>query len=442
MIRGMFAMLDRALRVDSRLLRAHLVRLFFVAIVVWTLLNARSMSSILGAPGHQFFEGMLIFTFILITLGGLSIFPTAITEEKEEMTLGLLRMAGVGPAAILLGKGTSRLLIVLSILAVQFPFLLLSITLGGVLLHQVWAGYMALIAYMLLLANAGLLLSVIFPNSRKAAFWMTVILFLYFVAPWILRSVLMASTTAGTISLEGNTMLYAEWVLDLFDASNVFYRLDMMTSSNFTEPVVSFQVISNCVAALAFFLLSWFTFNFFNREETSASQERPWLPRRLGRRGLLRVPRAWPFALVWKDFYYLTGGLPMIMAKLCLYGFLSVGADAIYEYSNNFAVTLDQETLGDTFMWMGAIFFFIEMCFYCSRIYHEELRWKTFPGLYMLPGSFLLTVYSKWVGCLLGLIPAILYFVLGVFLAPGDFEYLWNEFWDEPWLFYILLQFS
>ena len=52
-------------------------------------------------------------------------------EEKEEQTLGLLRMTGLSPLSILLGKSTSRLCGALLLLAAQFPFTIFAVTLGG-----------------------------------------------------------------------------------------------------------------------------------------------------------------------------------------------------------------------------------------------------------------------------------------------------------------------
>ena len=80
-------------------------------------------------------------------------FATAITEEKEEGTLGLLKMAGISRVSILLGKSTSRLITAILLFLVQLPFTLLAITLGGVTLGQIFAAYWALLAYMLLVAH-------------------------------------------------------------------------------------------------------------------------------------------------------------------------------------------------------------------------------------------------------------------------------------------------
>ena len=91
-----------------------------------------------------------------MTLLGIGFFSTAITEEKEEDTLGLMLMAGISPLGILAGKTGGRLWQALLLVIVQYPFMLLAVTMGGVSGAQVWAVTVALLAYMVLLAGFGL----------------------------------------------------------------------------------------------------------------------------------------------------------------------------------------------------------------------------------------------------------------------------------------------
>src|SRR5262249_43201599 len=105
MFTGTLAMLHRAVRLDARLLRTHLFRAGFAWLVYVSLLYALWISqTLLGAPGLRMFEAMTWLNVVLISLAGVSFFATAITEEKEEDTLGLLKMAGIDPLGILLGK--------------------------------------------------------------------------------------------------------------------------------------------------------------------------------------------------------------------------------------------------------------------------------------------------------------------------------------------------
>jgi len=82
------------------------------------------------APGCVFWTDGLV-NLIFITLAGLSSFASAITEEKEEMTLGLLRDDGAQSNRYLLGKSTEPMIGALLLLLVQVPFIMLAVTLGG-----------------------------------------------------------------------------------------------------------------------------------------------------------------------------------------------------------------------------------------------------------------------------------------------------------------------
>lgn len=105
--------------------------------------------------GTELFSSIAWLNLLFITCAGAGYFSTAITEEKEEETLGLLQMAGLNHIGILLGKSTSRLIQVMLLLVVQFPFMLLAVTLGGVTTDQILAAYVSVLAFTVLLANLG-----------------------------------------------------------------------------------------------------------------------------------------------------------------------------------------------------------------------------------------------------------------------------------------------
>ena len=164
------ALFERALRLETRSLFMCLARAGLLVVILFFLLPLQSMAVMgwYGAPGLRFLEEMVWINVVFITLAGLSYFASAITEEKEEMTLGLLRMTNLNPIAILLGKSTSRLIGALLLLLVQVPFILLAVTLGGVGMIQIAAAYGTLLAYMFLVCNFALLCSVIFRNTAIA----------------------------------------------------------------------------------------------------------------------------------------------------------------------------------------------------------------------------------------------------------------------------------
>src|SRR5262249_13880134 len=128
MFYGLMALLTRALRMDSRQMRNHLFRLAFVSFIYICLLVATFQSSFLGSPGLAFFSQIVWLNVLFVTCAGIGFFSSAITEEKEEDTIGLLQMAGLNHLGILLGKSTSRLIQVVMLLIVQFPFMLLAVT--------------------------------------------------------------------------------------------------------------------------------------------------------------------------------------------------------------------------------------------------------------------------------------------------------------------------
>nr|MDQ3331062.1 ABC transporter permease subunit [Planctomycetota bacterium] len=168
MSHGLLTLFNRSIRMDARGVKGHAFRIAFALFIYFGLLNAYLTSLAFGAPGLRFFSSICYLNLLFIGLAGTSFFATAVTEEKEEGTLGLLKMAGMSRGAILLGKSTSRLLSSMLLLMIQFPFLLLAITLGGVLYGQVAAAAVALLSFLAFTANAALLFSVICKRSGTA----------------------------------------------------------------------------------------------------------------------------------------------------------------------------------------------------------------------------------------------------------------------------------
>src|SRR5262249_36578238 len=213
MFTGTLAMLHRAVRLDARLLRTHLFRAGFAWLVYVSLLYTLWISqTLLGAPGLRMFEAMTWLNVVLISLAGVSFFATAITEEKEEDTLGLLKMAGVDPLRILLGETTRRLLGAVLPLLVQVPCPLLAIRLGGLTLGQVVAASFSLTAYTILLANIGLLCSVVFQRGGMASIVTGLVLILHLVAGAGVRAVALGLVNSGLVASRSNV---EEWLEDL-----------------------------------------------------------------------------------------------------------------------------------------------------------------------------------------------------------------------------------
>ena len=93
----------------------------------------------------------------------------SITEEREAERLGLLRMTGLGPLTILLGKAGARTVDGLELLLVQLPLALLLISPGGVEAREILDLFGLLIAWLLLSTSLATCASVLCRSSRAAS---------------------------------------------------------------------------------------------------------------------------------------------------------------------------------------------------------------------------------------------------------------------------------
>ena len=439
MISKTFTLTSRALRVDSRMMRSHLLRFCLLAALLWMLVVTYWSSVSFSAPGLTFFYYVSYLNFFAISLAGCSYFATAITEEKEEMTLGLLRMAGISPVSILLGKAAPRLATAFLLLATQFPFTLLAITLGGVTTHQVLSVYMGLFAYILLLMGLGLFWSVVCRTSRTASWMTTVSLLAFFGIPSLLWIVLNAYIAAGIIATGDPLIGGLLWLVDTASDATIAWRLSTIMQTGFAEPAISFQVMSNVAAAAVLFGLAWVMFRFVGKEEPAASPERGLLARRTAKSRMFRVGRAWSSALTWKDFNFIAGGKTVMIIKFIGYG----GSFPLFDLHEQISGGrgFNRQDYGESIMIGMMLAGGVEIALYASRIFREEIRWRTLAGICMIPGSIAGMAYSKTAGCLLALFPAVFYMGVGIFLNIEDVVNFISNDLDEPAVWWIGMQY-
>ena len=453
MLGGTLALLVRSLRVDARRIHLHLSRALLVGLIYMNLIAAQQSQLFFGAPGLRFFSMMSFLNFFFISLAGVSFFATAITEEKEEMTLGLLKIAGIRPLALLLGKSTPRLLSAMLLLSVQFPFTLLAITLGGVTIHQVLSTYLSLLAYLLMLANVALFFSV-FSRSSSAASWRTgLLLALFLFSPFLLQLLdrdlvkykwIASDGFAATMLLEASSRLrsISPWMrlLFLMQTGALARTVGTGTIGSWLS-LFDVQIISNLIISAVFFILSWCLFDRCTRVEHSASPSRGPLARQIWIGRFFGVGRSWRHALAWKDFYFLTGGLTMMFIKLLLYGMLIPGYFIVNYLSQPDRYIFDREALALLLMDSMIAVAVVEILIYTSRIFLDEVKWNTLSGISMLPLSTVELVCGKIIGCLLALVPAITFFLIGAFLDLRTLFDALERFIVEPMFWSILSQF-
>lgn len=417
-----FALFLRSLRVDARLLRSHLMRFGLLGFVVVNLFISQLLSFAIGAPGLHFFRFITWVNFGFASFAGILLFSTAITEEKEEQTLGLLRMANVGPFALLIGKLAPRLLAALLILAVQFPFTLLAITLGGVSWHQVHAAFWTLFAHIVLMGTLGLFSSVVCRRSGIAvaltALLVLAAVLLPLIAFFYFMSVTVPSTEPAWIQ---RVHEWGQAISDQVVRNTAGWRLSQILSTGFDEAAVGWQVGTNVALAGLLLGVSWLVFDLFNRNVDVAVSQTGRVAALLTGRRRGRSRRAWRRPLAGKDFRTFTGGWTAGLAKLLLYG---PAAYLLLLTVNDWSPSrIDADRLGA--LLMGLMLYLalpLEALLLAARVFRAELKEKTWPALMSLPLSLPEIAYPKVAGCLLGLVPAVLYFLFGAFLSPQSVD--------------------
>ncbi|MCA9013325.1 MAG: hypothetical protein KDB01_26430, partial [Planctomycetaceae bacterium] len=275
---------------DSKSIYPHIVRAAFSFIMFFSISAAFIDSFGTSRTGLRFFELICYLNVLLITVSGVSYFVTAVTEEKDAGTFALLRLAGMTSLSITLGKSTSRLVSSLMLLVIQLPFTFLAITLGGVLWQQIIASYIALAAWMILVANFALFCSVRCATSGRAAGMAGAVLALIFVLPDLIVSGL-AAFPAGSIPHTISKTLNG--IPAALETISVVERLNTLLQTDSTVVFFGQQFWISIVIAIGFFVISTLTLDFWSAPAgIEGPSENPTVRR-------WSVGRAWPMAIMW-----------------------------------------------------------------------------------------------------------------------------------------------
>ena len=435
MFRGIFAMFFRALRVDSRSVWVHvswLVLLLVIYIALWT---TQLQSMFLGAPGREFFLTVIYLNAIFMTLLGISYFSSAISEERELDTLGLMLMAGISPIGILMGKSTARLFQIFLLLALQYPFTLLAITLGGLMPDQIYAAYAALFAYLMLLANVGLLFSVLSRRNRDSASLTTLWIIAYLFVPlfaWggyeFLQSPNVDWAQSPFLVAASPTL---KPVLLWLSQTSIFGQLYIVTQTG-SQFEWTPQLISNSLGGIVCFLLSWWIFPYISHDPATETTSRAVLSRKSGRTRWLGTGRVWGVALAWKDFHFVSGGWFGILSRCGLYiGLYWLTCFVLCPWNSESVWHANWRDVAWGYQIFILPLFTIDCMMCASRVFNDETRDQTLSTLLMLPHSVPDLVYSKIGGCLTGLIPGMIAIVTAFFLLT-DSTITWRELYMVP----------
>ena len=391
MLSGPLALLSRSLRLDARSKSIHFLRFALLVFVYFNFCVVWFFSHWYSAPGQYLFSSISYLNALFVSLLGLGYFASAITEEKEEDTLGLMLMAGISPVGILAGKFGARYLQAISLLIIQVPLMMLCVTLGGIMYDQIWAATVSLIAYLSLISGLGLFCSTIARNSRTASALVVLGLVLYFLAgPYLMAAL-------GVVVFNSLN----PWDMEGF---SVFLRLFQILQSGFAGSVWSPQVVLDFGLGTLFAGLSWLCFGYATRNPTTEAIPRELVARRrrFFRFSAGRVHKN-PFA--WKDFHFASGGYGGLTLRIVFY--LMVGVSLAFMFVDDATGFSFNEDFVANYITVIYGLLPLDLAISFSRSMNEEIRQKTLPSLVMLPVSVRTIVYSKLAGAAAGSLPGL-----------------------------------
>lgn len=353
-----------------------------------------------GAVGRNFFTTVMWIDLFVLSIVGLSYFASAITEEKENDTLGLLRMTDLDALSILMGKSTGRLLGALFILLAQLPFMLVAVTMGGLVVHQVLAGFACLLGYVFLLSNVGLFCSVVAKRVAGATMLSGAVIFALLVLPWWLY---------GSGQLADGSWL--ERGLDTWARMTPFVHLGQVVWTGFNGAIFGWQFFASLVVGVIFFGLAWLLFDRFadpSDEKPGAGFVAPVANEVTPTRAL--AGRAKTPALRWKDYHYVAGGsTSVVLQSMVILVIIIVSMNAL---RNNRSEAWAM--FGFFMSQLSGLFLAFCLAINASRIFKKERDQRTLSSLLMLPMSTSRLVWEKTFGCLKAVLPGILGFGLGL----------------------------
>ena len=424
-----FALSRRALQESSRSKVPISLRGLVILALFFTVFAAQE-SAARGLSSGADLLGMIAWTdWVLINLLGVTAFASVITQEKEAMSLGLLRLAGFSPASLLLGKSVGLLLQALFLLIVQVPFCMLAITLGGVTLAQVLTIYGVLLSYLMLVYSASMLCSVVMPRNRSASIMATILLLTYHILPPISLAILAeqrATWVGGALT---------GWLTSWQSSTAMYGLAESSMSVGGAGLDVQSHIYSGLLLSLIFFCAAWSLFGVCTRNEVvSAPSRRRNLLGLFGRnrRGSLRVWTNNPF--LWKDYQFTAGGWTTTITRCLWYLAFFVLISLIDPYRN-------LRDLGEWIMGTMCFVIVLEIGMQLGRVFQQEIKQKTLASLFTSPHPLPFIALSKIAGTLWIAVPALLFFFVGALLDPQEVSSFIRRDLDEPgfWMFIMII---
>lgn len=426
------AFVTRSIRQESRLLSHHLVR-GGLALLTLYLLGLQVISSArMGASGYRLIAGIMNCCYWCLTLLGVMYFSVAITEEKEEETLPLLRMTGVRNITLLLGKSLPRLAVVILLILVATPFLMLAVTLGGVVPEQIFASLIGLTCYAFCLSQVGLFASTVSRNSSAAVRWTVLLWLLLEFGHWMFMLMAFGCDEWGLHNL-------AEWFQWL--AGSLGERTMWQASSAYLmfergESIWHPQMTFHLTVGAIFFGLSYLLFERFTQHAISQGAAATVATARgiFNRTNIQRSLRCWDAAMEWKSWQFVAGGWFWFWVWMISLPVLSV--TTVIAISAMVGEVPPAEAFGWTLIIIGTAGLAIQLGRLFGNVLNREIYDQTLVSLCMLPKKRGVILHRMILGVLPFLIPPLVCISLGFLwnaAAAPRFVVDTSELFAEPW---------
>ncbi len=431
------AFLTRSIRQESRLLTHHVVRGSLVLLTLFLFFSQVIEAPRRGASGLYLVSSISNCCYYCLTLLGVMYFSVAITEEKEEETLPLLRMTGISNFTLLTGKSLPRLVVVALLILVSTPFLVLSITLGGVLPEQILALILGMMCYAFFLSQLGLFCSTVCRSGNRAV-TLTFVLWLVFeFGGWLLYAMAYGCQLRDFFLLQDRFEKASSYLLErsMWNACSEYLMFER------GESIRHDQMTFHMAIGQRFFLISWLVFGLFNNASIAqGASESEDISRGLATKSNdLRSLRCWDAAIVWKSWQFLVGGwlwifvysigLPLFTVSTVLLISIILG-----EYAS-------AEAYGIALMIVGGASFVILLARLFGNVLNREIYQQTLVSLCMLPRRRWVTIGELYLGLLPGLIAPLFCFALGVVWTGMSEPWFFENFFEtllEPWCWAVL----
>ena len=380
----------------------------------------RNLSHAARVSGHRdlnLYNAVITIDFIFVCVLGVALFATAVTEERQEGSLGLMRMAGLNPLGILVGKSISVLTVAMSLLAIQLPFTMLAVPLGGVSPDQILTGFVILGCFLMFAYGVGLLCSSLCATGVVASRLTLAILVLANIWPFLFQVVVLCLWWVGAAPGKDWGFTFGGEGAAAKDLTvlTVWGALSETTDTRFAGPLFGPASWLHLAGAAAGFVAAWLLFDYVENRAGKESTRRSFLGfDHWG--GVSRVPRFSGNALVWKDYRLFVGGRRGMILRFIVYGLAML---VVAWFHNPFGKDFERHAFGLTFLLLLGGGIVLDLGSLAGRVFRDEIAWQTYSTLLLLPKSVLQISYGKVMGCLTAVFPALCYMIIAVLCCEG-----------------------